>query len=88
MKGLWIPLDLLQRDDLSHAERLVAAFVLSFREGYKGSNAYIASALHLEKRTVDRVIASLSRKSVVGWVGNARFCVTKPCIFLRQNSTQ
>jgi hypothetical protein len=78
MKGLWIPSELMQRDDLSHAERLVAAFILSFKRGFVGGNAYIATCLNLEKRTVDRVIASLGNKGVVGWIGNARFCVPNP----------
>lgn len=77
MNGLWIPSELMQRNDLSHAERLVAAFVCSFKRGFTGSNDYIASKLNLEKRTVDRVIASLGKKRVVGWVGNARFCAPK-----------
>lgn len=77
MKGLWIPSELMERDDLSHAERLVAAFILSFKRGFIGGNAYIASCLNLEKRTVDRVIASLGNKRVVGWIGNARFCAPK-----------
>lgn len=80
MKGLWIPYDLLARDDLSHAERLVAAFIASFNRGFTGGNEYIATKLHLEKRTVDRVIASLGNKGVVLWVANARYCV--------KNSTQ
>ena len=78
MKGLWIPYDLLARDDLSHAERLVAAFIASFNCGFMGGNEYIATKLHLEKRTVDRVVASLGKKGVVVWVANTRFCVKNP----------
>jgi len=74
MNGLWIPGDLLERQDLSHTERLVAAFVGSFKQGYFGSNEYVAKSLHIEKRTADRVLASLSKKGVVGWRGSTRFC--------------
>jgi hypothetical protein len=77
-KGLWIPAELLVRDDLSHSEMLVAAFVYSFKRGFVGSNACIATTLNLEKRTVDRVIACLGSKGVVGWVGNARVCEIGP----------
>ena len=78
MKGLWIPYDLIAREELSHAERLVAAFIASFKRGFSGGNEYIAMKLHLEKRTVDRVVASLGKKGVVVWVANTRFCVKNP----------
>ena len=78
MNGLWIPYDLIARDDLSHAERLVAAFIASFKRGFTGGNEYIATKLHLEKRTVDRVVASLGKKGIVVWAANTRFCVKNP----------
>jgi DNA-binding MarR family transcriptional regulator len=74
MNGLWIPAALLQRDDLSHTERMVAAFIGSFKQGFFGSNEFIAKSLHIEKRTADRVLSTLSRKGIVGWRGNSRFC--------------
>jgi hypothetical protein len=81
MNGLWIPADLLVRDDLSHTERMVAAFVGSFKQGFYGSNEFVARSLHIEKRTADRVLASLAQKGVIGWRGNTRFCA-EPCSFV------
>lgn len=65
MNGLWIPYDLIAREELSHAERIVAAFIASFKRGFTGGNEYIATKLHLEKRTVDRAASDgyVGRKS-------------------------
>jgi hypothetical protein len=62
MKGLWIPLELLQRQDISHAERIVAAFVGSFDKGFFGSNEYIAGCLGMNLRSVERLMVSLKKK--------------------------
>jgi len=83
MNGLWINSDILERQDLSHAERMVLAFIASFPEGYFGSDGYIAESLHMNKRTVERVVSSLYRSNSLERRGNSRFCVSK----IRKNAS-
>jgi len=74
VKGLWIPLDLLRRGDLSHAERIVAAFVSSFDRGFYGSNEYIAQSLGMNLRSVERLIVSLKKKGFYARKSTTQFC--------------
>lgn len=82
MKGLWIPLDLLQRQDLSHAERIVAAFVGSFDKGFFGSNEYIAGCLGMNLRSVERLIVSLKKKGFNARIRlrNTAYKTTQSCV--------
>jgi hypothetical protein len=74
MTGLWIPSAILGSEH-SHAEKMVLAFVAGFPDGYRGSDRYIAECLHLNQRTVERVVSSLYRSNSLARRGNTRHCV-------------
>jgi DNA-binding MarR family transcriptional regulator len=75
MTGLWISSQLLAKD-ISHAERMVLAFIAGFPDGYFGSDKYIADCLHMNQRTVERVVSSLYKSNLLVRRDNKRFCVS------------
>ena len=67
LKGLWIPLDILQTYELSASEKLVLAVIIGLsKEGQCiASNQYIADVVGLSVDWVKKIIPKLERKEYI-----------------------
>ena len=67
IKGLWVPLELLQNEELTPSEKLVLAeiFALSKDGQCTASNQHIADVVGLGVRYVEKITASLAKKEYI-----------------------
>lgn len=74
-RGLWIPPHILFNQALSHSDKMVAALIYSFRGGFFGTDRDAADLLGLNLRTVERIMANLTRERIIYRRDGARICV-------------
>ena len=68
LKGIWIPLEILENEKLSDKEKLLYSIILSLSldTGYcYANNRYLSKILNITTRRVSKLISSLKYKSII-----------------------
>lgn len=67
LEGIWIPLDILQLEDLSISEKVVLAVIkaLDNENGCFASNEYIANVIGVKARRISAAVSSLKKKGYI-----------------------
>lgn len=78
-KGVWISKEILAMKDLSIGEKLVLAHMTTFPDFF-ARDSTLAANLHMNQRTVERLIAGLRAKGHIKGKWRTRKPTTQKCV--------
>lgn len=83
VKGLWVPIEILQAEELTTTEKMVLAEIYALQP-CRASNEYLGQFLNLNKRQIMRIIKILEGK---GWIKTTYFSPVNREITTTKNVT-
>ena len=83
LKGLWVPIEILQAEELTTTEKMVLAEIYALQP-CRASNEYLGQFLNLNKRQIMRIIKILEGK---GWIKTTYFSPVNREITTTKNVT-
>lgn len=83
VKGIWIPIEIWEAEDLTMTEKVMLMEIDSFTRGDKGcyaGNAHFATMLDISKRQVMKLLADMEQKGYITIVrkGKRRYVLSAP----------